>query len=45
MEASGHGNKRVVHAVDKHIGRFVFQKRILIAQKLLVIAANDAMVL
>ena len=45
MEASGHGNKRVVHAVDEHIGRFIFQKRILIAQKLLIIAANDTMVL
>ena len=45
MQAGSYGDKCIVHAVDEHIGRFVFQKRILVAQKLFVIAANDAMVL
>ena len=45
MQAGSYGDKRIVHAVDEYIGRFVFQKRILVAQELFVIAANDAMVL
>ena len=45
MQASSYGDKSIVHAIDEYIGRFVFQKRILVAQKFFVITANDAMVL